>query len=120
MRARVRNGELVGVGLPGLDRRLGDERHPILVVRQLESVEVNRRRLRQFVRQINPDPIALTHSDLRPGYLIVVGPCPHSPAGLDLPLDLFAGEIVHLDALLESGLEQLVALAGGQHRPAAG
>ena len=41
--------ELVGVALARLDRRLGDERHAVLVVRQLEAVEVDRGGLGELV-----------------------------------------------------------------------
>jgi len=62
---------------------------------------------------IYSDAVAFPDPNLRPGDLLVVGPGLGLPPGLYLPLDLFSSEIVHLDALFDSRLEGLVALALG-------
>src|SRR5690349_17776134 len=76
-------------------------------------MEVDRGRLREVVDELHPYPVTLAHPDLRAGHLTVIGPRTHLPARLDLPVDLFGGELVNLDALLEPRSQELVTLALG-------
>ena len=110
MGACVRDGELVRVALPRLDRRLGYVGHAILVVRNLHPVEVDDGGLGQPVDELHPHSIALPYPDLGTGHLAVIGPGLHPATGLHFPLDLLGGELVNLDPLLEPRLQELVAL----------
>ena len=54
----ILNLEFVDIGLARLDRRLRDKGHPVLIVRDIETVPVNRGTLREFVGDIEAALVA--------------------------------------------------------------
>ncbi len=73
-RAGVLRRELVDEGLARLDRRLRHVRHPVHRVRHAHAVPVDRRRLRQVVREADAHRLAEAHAQRRAGHLAVVRP----------------------------------------------
>src|SRR5207253_8288824 len=85
MRAGIRYGELVRIGLTGLDRRLGDEGNTVLVVWQFQAVKVDSGRFRQLVLERHANAISFPNANLWTGDLIVVRPGLDRLAGRSLP-----------------------------------
>ena len=73
-RAGVLGRELVGEGAARLDRRLRHARNAVHPVRNAHAVPVDRRRLRQVVREADAQRLAQPDAQLGPGHLAVVGP----------------------------------------------
>ena len=109
MRAGIRRGEFVGEGLTGLDRRLRDERHAILIIRNLDPVKVNRGRLRKLILENESHPVALAHPYLGTRDLVIVGPGFDGLSRSGFPTNYSRCQLVDLYATLETRLEKLIA-----------
>lgn len=116
MRSWIGRGELVGVRLARFDRRLSDERHAVLVVRQLDAVEVHSCRFAEFVLDVNSNAIAFADADLWTGHLLVVSPCFDKLARRSLPPNLLRSDVEDFYAFFDARLEKLIALAGSLSR----
>ena len=71
---RLGDGELVGVGLAAGDDLLGDRRHAVLVVGDVDAVPVDVGADRQLVRQLDLHTVADLDVDPRAGHHAVVRP----------------------------------------------
>ena len=106
-------GELVGKGLPWLDRVLRDVGHAVHVVRQTLAVEVHSRRLSHLVREDRPDPVALGDGQPWAGPRPVVAETGHWVLhGVDPMIDFLDRQLEHLDpvddARLQGGISRAV------------
>ncbi len=77
------------------------------------AVKVHRSRLGELVFHHEPDAVTLAHANLRTGHLAIVRPARDELAGLGLPLNNLAGEVVDLDVSVELWRERLVPPNGG-------
>ena len=112
----VRDDELVRVRLTRPHRRLRNERHAVHLIRRLDAVEVNRRRLAQLVLEHNAHAITFTYANLRSRHLIVVSHRRNALPWRDLPLHLTRCKIEDLHALVHARRQELIALPGRLRR----
>ena len=108
-------GELVGEGLARLDEWLGDRRHPVVGVGDVDSVPVDVGGDGQLVEHPHLDAVTDLELQHRRRHHPVEGPRLDHVAGGDLPVAELHGEVEHLGAVVEDlgGLEHLVADAFG-------
>src|SRR6266536_567773 len=85
--ARLLCGEFVNIRISGLDRRLCDECRPIHLVRQNQTVPVDRRTLGQSAMHNDPDVIALVNSQTWAWYFAAIRECINCDIRQDVPTD---------------------------------
>ena len=117
----VAHDEVVGERLAALDCRLRDVGHAVHLDRHPHAMPVNRRRLRQVVREVDDHAIADARADERSREAAVVGPRLHLLTRRDLDVRDARGQVDFDDlrigiAVLGFGKREAVAPAVGRER----
>jgi hypothetical protein len=107
-------GELVDVGLAGLDLRLRQPAHAVHAVGQKDAVPVDAGVLPKPVGHIDAHAVAFHALDGRAGRLPVVAPAVDYHAGRELALHRFGDEMEHFDVTVH--LPRQRAAIEGDHR----
>ncbi len=102
--------EFVGVGTARRDRILRDLRRSVHFVRHDQPVPMHRRAFRQSVVEIDPDVLALGELKPRSRHLAVVRVGLDRDVRQDVPPDDRSLDVENLDAVLDAGLKDLIAL----------
>jgi len=109
IRPRLRDRELVVIPLTYPNGRLCDLGRAIHDVRQDKPMPVHSCALRQAIRDVDSNVIALMQVQPRPGNLSVEGVCIHRDTGQDRPADYGGLQIEHLDTVLDTRNELAIS-----------